>query len=278
VTPPPSSGISAADRWSRDLAEWAIPEPILRSAPESPYHFDVRLFASRADASVGSLTPSSERALEALPQGGSVLDIGSGAGAASLPLSARAAELTAVDSSPDMLAAFLERTSSLGVRARTIEGRWPDVAASAPPADVVVCHHVVYNAPDLPSFASRLTDHARHRVVVEMTKTHPLSPMNDLWWRFHGVRRPDDPTTDDAVAVLREAGLAVSRHDWRAPRPGGFSDRRDLIAQIRRGLCLGPDRDAEIEAALGERVVERDGLFALPDRPVSTLWWPGSAS
>jgi hypothetical protein len=159
-----------------------------------------------------------------------------------------------------------------------VEGRWPDPADQTPSADVVVCHHVFYNAPDLRTFALRLTDHARARVVVELTATHPLSPMNELWRRFHGVTRPTSPTTADAVAVLEEAGMEVSREDWTAPRPGGFPDKRDLIAMIRRGLCLPPERDAEIESAMGGRIVERDGGYTLPDRPVSTLWWRGGAS
>jgi len=268
----------AAEAWRRSLAEWGIPDHILRAAPESPYRFDVNLFATRADAAADRVTFSNERALEAVPEGGSVLDVGCGAGAASLPLAVRARELIGVDASADMLVAFRERARALGVRSGAVEGRWPDVGGEAPVADVVVCHHVFYNAPDLRAFVLALTDHSRGRVVVELTATHPLSPMNDLWRRFHGVIRPERPTTDEAVAVLEEAGLDLTRHDWTAPRPGGYADKQDLVAMIRRGLCLGPERDAEIEAAVAERIIERDGLFGLPDRPVSTLWWAGSAS
>src|SRR5206468_680590 len=56
----------------------------------------------------GQTSPSVRRALEALPEGGSVLDVGAGAGAASLPLCPPAAAVTAVDQSPAMLAAFAD--------------------------------------------------------------------------------------------------------------------------------------------------------------------------
>jgi hypothetical protein len=102
--------------------------------------------------------------------------------------------------------------------------------------------------------------------------------MNELWRRFHGLTRPDRPTTEDAVAVLREAGIRPRRRDWTAPRPGGFPTRAELVAFIRRALCLGPERDPEVEEAVAHRIVERDGGFGLPDRPVSTLWWDGSAA
>jgi hypothetical protein len=143
---------------------------------------------------------------------------------------------------------------------------------------LVVCHHVLYNVPDLGEFVRRLTDHARRRVVVELTALHPLSNLNDLWLTFHGLHRPDEPTADDAVAVIQEAGLQPARQDWIAPGAGGFARREDLVGFVRRRLCLGADRDQAIDAAIESRIEERDGLFGFGDRPVVTLWWPGSAA
>ena len=110
-----------------------------------------------------------------------------------------------------------------------------------------------------------------------MTLEHPQSNLNPLWLSFHGVVRPTRPTADDAVDVFREAGLDVAREDWTAPRPGGFDTREELVAWIRRLLCLPADRDPEIAEAIGDRAVERSGRWGLPDRPVATIWWAGSA-
>ena len=268
---------SAADLWREALARWAIPQEILDNAPEDPWHFPVQLFASRADHAGEALTPSNMRALEALPERGSVLDVGCGAGAAALALVSKAGRLIGVDSSRDMLDAFLERAEAARVNAEVLEGRWPDVAVETPPADVAVCHHVAYNAADLALFAKRLTDHARIRVVMELTATHPQSNLNDLWLRFHGIQRPTEPTADDAVAVLREAGLRPERSNWTSPRRGGFARKEDLVAWVRRLLCLPSSRDHEVAEALEGRLTEQGGEFGLPDRPVVTLWWPGSA-
>ena len=272
----PGSG-AASERWRNALTEWAIPEPILAAAPKSPWTFPIELFASRADHAGGAETPSTARAMEALPQAGTVLDVGCGAGAASLPLASRASELIGVDTSRDMLAAFEERAARLGATAISIEGRWPEVAPETPVADVTVCNHVFYNAPDLADFARALTEHSRRRVVVELTRNHPQSSLNDLWLRFHGLPRPTSPTADDAVEVLSEVGLRPERLDWQPPQRGGFADRRDLLAWVRRRLCLTADRDPEIEAALTGRVLERDGLAGFAQQPVVTLWWNGAA-
>ena len=83
--------MSVAERWSEALAGWAIPEEILAVAPESPWGFPTEVFVTAArEALVAPPTPTHRRALEALPLGGVVLDVGAGAGAASLPLTPRA--------------------------------------------------------------------------------------------------------------------------------------------------------------------------------------------
>jgi SAM-dependent methyltransferase len=263
----------AARRWSEGLAGWAIPGEILAAAPESPWTFPTELFASRADASTASLTESNSRALEALPEAGSVIDVGCGAGAASLPLAARARRLVGVDTSADMLEAFVERAERTGAEAVAIRGRWPDAAPDTPNADVVVCHHVFYNAPDLAGFAAALTDRAGRRVVVEMTPNHPQASLNDLWFEFHGLRRPDGPTVDDAVEVLREAGVNPALQTWQPEIRGGFADRRDLVAWIRRRLCLAAERDPEVDEAISDRVIQIDGLHTFAPGPVATIWW-----
>src|SRR5258708_5907311 len=90
--------MGAAERWTQALAAWAFPAEILAAAPESPWGYPTRVFARRADDRPAAPTPSTERAWEALPEGGSVLDVGCGAGAASLPLATRARHLIGVDS------------------------------------------------------------------------------------------------------------------------------------------------------------------------------------
>src|SRR6185312_16057326 len=161
--------MTAAQEWAEALADWAIPEHILAAAPESPWHYPTALFARRADAAVATFTPSNRRALEALPEGGVVLDVGCGAGAASLPLADRAGKIIGIDPSQAMLDALRERGESKGVEISTIVGIWPDVAADTPMVDVAVCNHVAYNVADLAGFARTLTEHVRQRVVLEMT-------------------------------------------------------------------------------------------------------------
>jgi SAM-dependent methyltransferase len=273
--------VSGREEWASALARWAIPEEIVAQAPEPPWGFPTELFRRRADAAArggtADATPTTRRALEALDPGGSVLDVGVGSGATSLPLAEHAGRIVGVDQDPQMLAAFVEAATAAGVESATIEGRWPDVAAAAPVCTIAMSGHVLYNVPDLAAFAVGLEAHATRRVVVELTGSHPLAWMRDLWERFWNLERPDGPAAGDAASLLQAYGVAIERDDRvdAGQRGGGFARSEDAVALIRRRLCLPVTRDAEIVDALGDRLRERDGLWSAgpPEATVVTLWW-----
>jgi SAM-dependent methyltransferase len=273
--------VNALQRWRRELAGWAIPDEILAVAPEPPWGFPPELFRSRAERTPAEPSATTRVALDALGTGGDVLDVGVGGGATSLPLAAVATRITGVDESAEMLAEFLASAREAGVQARTVEGRWPEAGPDAPTAEVVVCGHVLYNVGELEPFVRALDAHARRRVVVEITSAHPLVWMADLWRHFHGLERPTGPSADLAGAAIAELGVEVHREDEsRVPRSGGFERRDDAIAFLRRRLCLSADRDAELAEALGERLLERDGLWAAGplEHPIVTMWWDRPAT
>jgi SAM-dependent methyltransferase len=268
------------DKWRADLTAWAIPEHIAVAVPDSPWVLPRQVFARRADRLIAEPAgPSYERAAEALEPAGTVLDIGSGAGAACLPLAPHATMVTAVDTDAGMLDLLAERAAAAGLNTRTVTGRWPDVAEQADPADVVTCHHVVYNVPDIWDFVEALTNHARRRVVVEMTTVHPLTSLNPLWRRFHGLQRPDGPTAADLLAILAGAGLAARHTEWSRPAEADYEGFAELVDVTRRRLCLPADRTSEVEAVLLELGSKRDqpGDLGSSGRDVVTIWWEGIA-
>jgi SAM-dependent methyltransferase len=257
--------VTAIDRWREQLERWAIPPEIVAAAPESPYGFPTELFRIRGERATDQVepTPTTIRALEKLPEAGRVLDVGCGGGATSLPLAGRAGVLVGVDAQGDMLEGLLSNARAAGVEAEAVHGRWPDVSERVAPVDVAVAGHVLYNVADLEPFALALAGAARGRVVFELTERHPLHWMNDLWLRFHEVRRPDGPVATDALGALEEVGLHPRMELW-TPQPsgGGFERRADAVALVRRRLCLPPDRDGELMDALGPRLVDREGLWS----------------
>jgi SAM-dependent methyltransferase len=268
-------------QWQDDLAAWAIPQHITAAVTESPWVLPRQAFARRADRLTAAPSgPSYRRARAALDPPGSVLDVGAGAGAACIPLLARTTALTAVDTDKQMLALLGERAGVLTGKVALVSGSWPAVAPEAAPADVVTCFNVVYNAPDILPFVAALTASARRLVVIELTAEHPMVSMNDLWLRFHGLRRPSGPKADDLLQILAAMGISAGHQRWQRPGGADYASFEELAAVTTRRLCLPPERAGEVAAALLEGGEDPDQPVDLGTsrRDVVTIWWAGSAA
>jgi SAM-dependent methyltransferase len=251
---------AAATRWAELQEGRGIPPEILARATTNPWHHDVEFFAPPRDPVD---TPSRRAALGLLADGGTVLDIGCGAGAASFALAGAVRHLTGVDQQQDMLDVFAAEARARGIPHATVHGRWPDAAATAGTADVVISHHVLHNVVDLVPFLQALTAAACRGVVVEMMAEHPMAWLDPLWVRFHNLSRPPSATTDDAVAVLREIGIEPVVQRW----DRGSVPRDPDAEWVARRLCLPQDAVGEVAGAL-------EGLERA--RQAATLSWQAS--
>jgi SAM-dependent methyltransferase len=253
------------DQWRVDLASWAIPEEILAQAEEKPWVHPVAMFTVEEDITDSH---SHRIARAAVPSDGSVLDVGSGGGRASLALVPPAGMVVAVDHQQGMLDAFAEAAERRGVRHREFLGDWPAVVDEVPECDVVVCHHVAFNVADIGPFLRGLDSRARRRVVLELPMHHPMSNMNPLWKRFWNLDRPTKPTAHDLAAIARALGFDAHIDVWNDETWGRRVDmsmeERVRFARIR--LCLTEERDVEVAAALIEQA---DNI----PREVATVWW-----
>src|SRR4051812_17889888 len=118
---------TASEQWRAELAGGAIHPAILPAPPAKPHAFDPTPVpaAHQADPTPGPLL---RRAHEALLEGGTVLDVGAGAGAASLPLAPPASLVVAVDTSATMLDELERSAAERGVAVTRVEGSWPESA------------------------------------------------------------------------------------------------------------------------------------------------------
>jgi len=257
------------DEWREALRLSAVPQSILDNAPEPEVALEPERFRWKPEEDAAQpVRPSRRRALEALPEGGSVLDVGVGGGASSLGLVPRAGLIIGVDPIPGMLESFEASAAAAGVAARTVLGTWPAAAGEVEVADVAVCHHAMYRVAEIEDFVTAMTERARKRVVVELSTHSPLAALDPLWKIIHGIDRPDWEVADMAQGVLASLGLDVQREDIvLPPRPQEVTPQ--LVAFSRRRLYVGPERDAEIEHFLRSRVAK--------EHRVAALWWPGVA-
>jgi SAM-dependent methyltransferase len=263
--PAPASAQPLLDAWRVDLASWALPQEILEQAPEPPWAHPVAMFTVEGEIEDSI---SHRMAREAVPPEGSVLDVGSGGGRASLALVPPASMLVAVDHQQAMLDAFAASSIARGVRSHQYLGDWPDVADQVPECDVVVCHHVAYNVAQIGPFLRALDAHALRRVVIEVPMHHPLSNTNALWKKFWGLDRPVVPTARDLAEVCRALGFDAHLEVWQDVTWGRRVElgEAERVRFTRARLCLPAERDPDIAAAL------RD-LGDPPPREMATIWW-----
>ena len=253
---------TAAARWRADLEAWALPEHIVAAATQSPWIHPPELFDVPATIAP---SPSHERAREAVPENGTVLDVGCGGGIAAFAIAPPAKHVIGVDHQPDMLSMFRTNAGDRDLTWETVEGFWPDVAPSTPTADVVTSHHVAYNVADVVPFLRALHDHARKRVVLEVPDLHPLTSMNGAWRHFWQLERPERPSASDLADVLDEMNVPVHRQRWSgAPRGERNLERAAHFMRVR--LCLPEQREGEVYDFLAEQPVETS-------RALTTLWW-----
>ncbi len=249
------------DHWREALGLWRIPEHILAQAPESPWIHPVELF----DVTALDVIPDSpSHAVARAGLGSSLLDVGCGGGKAAFACVPPASHVIGVDHQAPMLEKFTLSAQQRGITSQTFLGDWPAVADAVPVADVVTCHHVFYNVPELQPFVQALSSHARNRVVVELPMHHPQSDNSLYWQHFWGVERPTTPTALDAAQAVRSLGYEV-QVETSTVLQKPMIDEDMAVRFMRIRLCLPASRDGEV----------RNFMRSLPAqaRENVTLWW-----
>ena len=108
-----------AIKWKKDLESWAIPQEIIDQAEESPWIHPPVLFQIPDTITE---TVSHQKAKEALPENGSVLDIGCGGGIAAFALAEKAKHVIGVDHQAEMLTMFSQNAKNRGLTSDNISG------------------------------------------------------------------------------------------------------------------------------------------------------------
>jgi len=269
----------AREAWRAHLESWALPERLLAAVAESPYGWPAHLFERmRALAGEeGRDSPTVALVDDIVGEGGSILDVGAGAGRLSIPLAVRGHRVTAVERDEGMAAMLGEAARREGVEVTRIVGSWPQVSGNAHAHDVCLSSHVVYDVAALGPFLEAMHQVARRAVVIEMTPRHPWSGLSGYYRALHGIDRPSRPTVDDFAAVVEEVvGVTPERRWWIEPPGLRFRDLQELLAFYRRRLLVPPERSLEAAALLEPDVRELDGgwlVLGEGEREVVAVWW-----
>ena len=82
----------------------------------------------------------------------------------------------------------------------------------------------------------------------------------------HGLSQPEEPTAEDALAVLAELGLDAQQQRWQRKVQMIGETGYDAERRVARRLCLPAERLTELRAVLAETPPPKV-------RDVVTVWW-----
>lgn len=208
-----------------------------------------------------------------------VLDIGAGTGAWTIPLARRAARVTALDSSPAMLEVLRSKltagsVSNVDVRA----GSWPEAEAGT--HDHILAIHSVYGTSDLPRFVDAMTSSARRTCYLGITFPIPTSITRraavEIWGSQWG-------RADFVVAynVLLEMGLMPDVWiDDGGDAPEPTLSLAEALAKVKRLLGLGgaDNHDAHLRELLTQTLEPAGDGYRWPPQARSALvYWRGES-
>jgi SAM-dependent methyltransferase len=206
--------------------------------------------------------------LRSLVQPGDVvLDIGAGGGRYALPLALTARKVVAIEPSGGMRNVLHESMREHGIaNIDVVDGRWPETVASG---DVALISHLGYDVEDIGSFLDAMETHAARLCVAVLLSQPPPTEADRFWPIVHGVSRDALPSLPEFLALLLARGKLFSV-SLVARSPQSYEDPSQALSWLRQQLWTDPsgEKDRRLEAALRERIQERDGRFALSWEPV----------
>jgi SAM-dependent methyltransferase len=226
--------------------------------------------------------PFLQRVKTATTRDTTVLDVGAGTGRHTLALAPHVRRVVAVDPSPAMLGLLAEDVETQGLRnVEIVQADW--LTADVPPAEIVICSHVLYPIADVLPFVRKLEASARERVFVYL-RTDPLPTDLGLWQEFYGAPLQRQPVHMDLINVLSQAGIFADvevvehRFTWT------FGDLDEAQQQVRNSLCLAEDDAAantKLRRLLEQRLVPWPGGRLGPElgsARSAIISWAGAAA
>ena len=207
----------------------------------------------------------------------SIVDIGAGGGRYALPLALIAREVIALDPSEGMLSVLRSSLDEHAIsNVRVVADRWP---CSIEPVDVALISHLGYDVEDIGAFLDAMESVARRLCIAVLLDRPPPTEADRFWPAVHGVERAALPSLPEFLTLLLARGrLFEVRLAKRSPQ--SFADPEQPLATLRQQLWTAPgsDKDRRLQALLKERLIERDGRYALNWEPqrIGVVTWSSS--
>lgn len=215
------------------------------------------------------------RLLERLDPSSTVIDVGAGTGAWTIPIARRTARVTAVEPSPYMMQILRQRVLDAGLtNVELVAERWEDIAAEA--HSFVLCSHGMYASSEIVPFLEKMHNAAIQSCCLVMRTTSRSGQYEELWRDLNGIHRPDGPHLVVAYNVLHAMGIDANV----AVQPEAsywISESLDEAVDMARDVLFWSDDegdDVRLREYLSRYLAPVDGGLRWPEGlKAGMIWW-----
>ena len=270
-----------AERWSTLVTSREAQARAREQAQPDESYWDARsgrltMLLTPADPETD---PILQRIMNNVLTGETVVDVGAGGGRYTIPLSAVASRVIAVEPSAGMAGRLRANIEERNIDNVVVEeSTWEKSTASG---DHVVCSGVLTPIAGAAGFIAKLAEAARRSLVimVRQSQMDARTHLATLWNLVYDEVRVPEPTALDCLNLMHQLGLSASLDLVEQSRTMMYANREDLRADLFQALMLPPNPEGDpatiVDAFLDERLEHHDEGVALPAPPttIGILTW-----
>ena len=266
--------MNSVEQWQRLQDRSFLYQAVRADGEESYWSRYARNYDLRRHAGDG-LAAELDRVMGLIEPACSVLEIGAGTGAFTLPVARKAASVTVVEPSPAMAALLEEKLRRNDVGNVVLQRRrWQEAAVAV--HDVVLAAGCIYVFYDIAAALAKMADHARHLVILTSGLNNTSAIYNEAA-RTLGVAPPSPgPDYLHLQRVLCQMGMPPDLAILRSRSSITFDDPEHAVSVWAERLQLATDQTPGLRAYFEERLRPLpSGQWTLGevDDVRVVLWW-----
>lgn len=213
-----------------------------------------------------------------IPKGSTVLDIGSGPGTLSVPLTKEGCSVTVVEPSISMIKVMRKYMETSGVSGiREINSTWEDAKLSEIGKHDYAVASLSLMMGDIKNSLAKMNDAAEKEVHLFWFLTPPSKSRGniDLWPKIHGEPYCHEPTADLLWNVLFRMGIYANITVETRQKSQGYPTLEILYDDYYSRMAVKKEEDKKIiQEYLKGKIIKTDNGFAVPSSTVTAhIWW-----
>lgn len=212
-----------------------------------------------------------DRVQSRLDNSSTVLDVGAGTGAFTIPIAREIREVTVVEPSNEMLMRLCSKVDDL-TNIHLINKRWEDVNINdIGMYDMVIAANSLYRIADIAEALKKMLSAAKKYLYIIMECRSNFC--KKIWHQFKKEEYNTPPSFIHLYNILYELGVFANVDIIKIPRSQIYLDIKQAVRHWLIRLDLQPEEEDKLQAYLLRHLKEKDGMLYLKEEGQSAIIW-----